>query len=101
MRRCGGQNRGATGTASLPRILLEGRNKSVTLKIWCTDKRLTAHCLDPWGLFPQHPGGAPHLLRVYILSLVEEVKDTPGGHARPGALQEAGVSGYGGNTFLA
>lgn len=99
----GAQGWGATGTASLAKVsAFPGeslRTEIVSLKTWCTDKCLNAHCLDPWGLFPRHPGGAPPLHCVYILQLVEG-KDSaskprwPGqakGHSRRLVLQDTVV----------
>lgn len=79
---CGTWGWGATGTASLAKVTtfpgdsLKTQIGRVSSKTWCTDKCLNAHCLDHWGLFPRHPGGAPHPHCVYALRLVEG-KDLP------------------------
>lgn len=65
---CGAQGWGATATATLgwfptfPDNSL--RTDTVSLKIWCTDTCLHAHCLDCWGIFPQHLKGC-HIPTVF------------------------------------
>lgn len=98
---CGAQGWGATSlvkVTTFPGDSLRTEIGRVSLKTWCTDKCLNAHCLDHWGLFSGHRGGAPHLHCVYILWLVEGKDIPPRSLAAGRARRRSTPKGWGPRT---